>query len=254
MGIQMNRLYWIIIVLAILITSCAQAGSPISDATEGPPSASHTIIIESSYTPKPTDTPLPTNTPRPTNTPQPTATDTPVPEPIVISGSGDDVVDIDKWSGPAILRITYHGGSNFVVWNYGTDGEKIDLLVNTIGSYEGTRPLDFMDDEFTTRFQIESSGQWEITILPFIEIRTEQVPSTFIGRGDDVIYLNGEPDLLRIDASTAKSNFVIWGFGNRIDLLVNEIAPYDGVVIAGSDIFVLVIEAEGDWSIEVTSK
>lgn len=245
----MNRTYWITIVFAILISSCGQAGTPLVE----PPIASHTPISEPSNTPKPTDTPQPTNTPRPTKTPLPTATNTPIPEPILLSGSGDDVIDIDKWSGPAIVRITYQGGSNFVIWNYGADGEKIDLLVNTIGSYEGTRPLDFLDEEFTTRFQIESSGQWDLTILPLIEIRVEQVPSTFTGEGDDVIYLNGEPDLLRIDASTAKSNFVIWGFGNRRDLLVNEIAPYDGVVIAGSGVSVLVIEAEGEWSIEVTA-
>jgi len=35
---------------------------------------------------------------------------------------------------------------------------------------------------------------------------------------------------------------------------VNEIAPYEGVVIANKDTNVLVIEAEGEWSIEVTTK
>ncbi len=77
----------------------------------------------------------------------------------------------------------------------------------------------------------------------------------FEGTGDDVVYLDGDtPDLLKIDASKADSNFVIWGFGNTRDLLVNEIAPYDGVVIVSSDTSVLVIEAEGAWSIEVTTR
>ncbi len=131
MRILMKRFHWSTIVLAILITSCGQAGSP----TVEPLTASHTPFSEPSDTPKPTDTPQPTNTPRPTNTPLPTATNTPIPEPIIISGSGDDVVDIDKWSGPAILIINYQGRSNFVISNYGAGGEKIDLLVNTIGSY-----------------------------------------------------------------------------------------------------------------------
>jgi hypothetical protein len=243
----------IALVLLIAILACGQSAAPTAEPTAGvvtdtasPP--------EPTNTPLPTDTPLPTSTPRPTNTPVPTATHTPIPEPISVSGSGDDVVDIEKWDGPAIARISYSGGSNFVVWNYDADGDKIDLLVNTVGNYEGTRPLDFLDTEHTARFQVESSGEWEITILPLAEIRTEAVPGNFAGNGDEVIYLDGTPDLLKIDASTATSNFVIWAYGNRRDLLVNDIAPYDGVVIAGSDTAVLVIEAEGDWSIEVTSK
>jgi hypothetical protein len=241
------------LLLAITTLACGQSTAPppeppaqlVTD-TASPP--------EPTNTPLPTDTPLPTKTPRPTNTPIPTATPTPVPEPISVSGSGDDVVDIEKWDGPAIARISYRGGSNFVVWNYGTDGDKIDLLVNTIGQYDGTRPLDFLDTEHTARFQVESSGEWEIAILPLTEIRIESVPGTFTGNGDEVVYLDGTPDLLKVNASSAASNFVIWAYGNRRDLLVNDIAPYDGVVIAGSDTAVLVIEAEGDWSIEVTSK
>jgi hypothetical protein len=239
--------------LFAFLIACAQTSAPAPEATPAP-LPSNTSVPAPTSSPAPTNTPLPTDTPRPTNTPPPTSTNTPLPEPIVFSGSGDNVVEVQKWSGPAILRISYAGSSNFVVWNYGADGEKIDLLVNTIGTYEGTRPLDFLDSEFTTRLQIESSGQWEITILPLIQVRTELVPGTFTGNGDDVVYLDGSPDLLKIDASTAKSNFVIWGFGQVRDLLVNEIAPYDGVVIVGSGIFILAIEAEGDWSIEVTSK
>jgi len=92
-----------------------------------------------------------------------------------------------------------------------------------------------------------------IEVLPLQVIRTVDVPGTFDGSGDDVINLSGsDPDLLKIDASQAKSNFVIWGFGNRKDLLVNEIAPYDGVIIAGKDTSILVIEAEGPWTVEVT--
>lgn len=127
--------------------------------------------------------------------------------------------------------------------------------MNIIGQYEGTRPLDFLDEQQTVRFQIESSGQWGIEVLPLLQGRKAEVPGTLEGKGDDVVFLAGEtPDLLKIDATTAQSNFVVWGYGNRRDLLVNEIAPYDGVVVAGGNTIVLVIEAEGNWSIEITSK
>lgn len=171
-------------------------------------------------------------------------------------------MDVQKWDGPALAHITYGGSGNFAVWNYGTDGERIDLLVNTISKYEGTRPLDFLGDEHTTRFQIEGRGQWEIQVLPFEQIRRVDIPGKFNGKGDEVIYMKGtgRPDLLNIDASQAKSNFAIWGYGNDRDLLVNEIAPYTGTVIVASSLptdngaLVLVVEAEGDWSIEVTMR
>lgn len=205
-------------------------------------------------TPLPTSTPRPTNTPRPTYTPRPTSTPTPRPEPIVLTGSGDSVVGFEKWKGPALAHIVYTGSGNFVVWNYGPDGEKIDLLVNTIGQYEGTRPLDFMDDD-TVRFEVESSGQWKIEVLPLDHIRVEEVPGIIEGIGDDVVALIGkEPDLLKVDASSARSNFVIWGYGKGVDLLVNEVAPYSGTVVVSRDTFILVIEAEGPWTIEVTAR
>jgi len=111
-----------------------------------------------------------------------------------------------------------------------------------------------MVDENTSRFQVESSGDWTIEVLPLAKTRRVTVPSMFEGMGDEVVVLDGSPDLLRIDASTARSNFAIWAYGNRRDLLVNEIAPYTGLVIAGSDTAILAIHAEGEWSIEVTSR
>lgn len=49
-----------------------------------------------------------------------------------------------------------------------------------------------------------------------------------------------------------RRNAPVWGYGDRRRLPVNEIAPYDGTVVAGKATGVLVIEAEGPWSIEMT--
>lgn len=253
---KLSRRRIVIILVLALIFLCVIVASLSSDGTDGTtPSGTEVAEEQPSVdvsTPTTEPSKAPTTTPEPTDTPFPTVTNTPPPEPIILTGSGDDVIEVEKWSDAALLKISYQGGGNFAVWSYGADNEPIDLLVNTIGSYEGTRPLDFLEGELTTRFQIESSGQWEFTILPLSEIRTEKIPGTILGVGDDVILLDGEPDLLKIDASTAESNFIVWGYGNYSDLLVNEIAPYTGVVIAGNDVLILVIEAEGEWSIEVT--
>lgn len=228
--------------------------------------------VESTDTPQPTDTPVPTDTPDPTDTPTPTPTptpgptntprptDTPVPptptpEPIILTGSGDSVVDVDKGEDAALAHITYTAGSNFIVENYGPDGERIDLLVNTIGSYEGTRPLDFMANDTTKRFQIRSSGAWEIRVVPLTQARTLEVPGTAEGTGDDVLLLVGDtPDLLEADATDATSNFIVVGYGDRRDLLVNEIAPYYGTVILSPKTLILEIRATGPWTVDVSSQ
>ncbi len=160
------------------------------------------------------------------------------------------------------MSLKYNGSGNFAVINYDAQGQQIDLLVNTIGKYEGTIPLDFARDfspaEKTARLSVESSGEWEIQILPIEDagLVMVKIPATIQGVGDDVVWIVGlDPDLLIIDATKAESNFAVWGWGPGVyDLLVNEIAPYSGTVIIPMNTVVLIIQATGPWSIEVTTK
>jgi len=205
-------------------------------------------------TPAPSNTPAPTRTPLPTQTPTVSPTATPLPKPIKLSGSGDSVVDVDKGDWPAIATIKYTGGSNFSIWTYGEDGKENDLLVNTIGAYQGVRLIDAAEGEATTRLQIKSSGNWEIEIAHVTQARRVKVPGTVSGNGDDVVILDGKPDVGKVDASKAKSNFVVWAYSaSDADLAVNKIAPYTGTIIL-SDALMLDIKATGPWSIEVTAK
>lgn len=191
----------------------------------------------------------------PTFTPTDLPTITPAPQPIILTGSGDSVVDVNKWYGAALLSAVYNGGSNFIVENYDANGNRIDLLINTIGHYKGVRPLDFRVSESTARFQVTASGPWELQILPLENITRVIIPGTYQGNGDDVIALNGGiPDLLEVDASHAYSNFIIYSYSTSADLLVNEIAPYSGTVILPSNTIILEIIAEGNWSIQITTK
>jgi hypothetical protein len=149
-----------------------------------------------------------------------------------------------------------------VVWNYGATNEQIDLLVNTVGTYDGTRPLDWESGQQTAKLQIKASGQWKITVSPLAAARREQVPSTVSGEGDDVVVLvpaTGEIDTLKIDATKAQRNFILYGWGTTSDLLANEIAPYSGTVLVAASLpangnLLLDIRATGEWSIEVTTR
>ena len=69
-----------------------------------------------------------------------------------VHGSGDDVVSIGDPIGDA--HFTNHGSSNFVVQAYGGSDT---LVINAIGSYSGTKPL-----QGPEVIQVKSDGNWSI--------------------------------------------------------------------------------------------
>ena len=186
----------------------------------------------------------------------------PTPKPVSLSARGDDVVDITKWRGPALARISHTGSRNFSVTNYNSNGSSLNLLVNTIGPYSGLLPIDFLAAEETSRFEITADGSWEIELVTLDQIAEIRAPGTFSRRGDYVFMVSGSRavDLLRVDASQASRNFILRAYGNNGSLLVNEIAPYTGTVavppstLLDSGSVILVVEATGEWSIEATTK
>lgn len=242
---------------------------PSSEPEPAPEPEAITILITATpeETPLPTEPPPPTNTPEPTKTPKPTATPTepptptpepsptPVPDPIILTGSGDSVVDFENLFNASIAHIRGNAArDNFAVWNYGNDGSRLDLLVNTIDPYDGVVLLD-LGETRTTRFEVTAVGDWEIVVDFIMSTRILDIPGTIEGTGDDVIVLDGPPrDLAHIKGNEAEDNFAIWGYGSSSDLLVNTIDPYEGTVVLAEDTILLVITAVGPWSIEVTGK
>lgn len=205
----------------------------------------------------PTNTlpPTPTKTRVPTETAEPTATSVPE-QPITLTGTGDTVVDFDKWNGPALMRVTHNGSRNFMLRTYPADSnDYYDLLINTVGSYQGVLPLDFRDGEHTSRLVINADGPWEMHIDPLDTIKFLTVPGTYQSVGDDVVGLDGRaPDLLKIDASFASGNFIVEATTGVRELLVNEIAPYTGTVVLSNDTTTLIVTASGPWNIGVTAR
>src|SRR5699024_1297637 len=89
-----------------------------------------------------------------TSTESPTTTTPPV-ESQEASGTGDDVVDLEETEAPQTMEFDCSGCSSNVVVN--SDGHN-STLVNEIGSYSGTRPV-----ELPGLFVIESNGDWTIS-------------------------------------------------------------------------------------------
>lgn len=247
-------------IILLFVSACA-APAPAQKPEIGPIAKAETavalawtevILTQTAAAPTSTFTPPP-----PTNTPKPTITFTPAPQPIILKGSGDSVVDISKWQGVGLLKAIYNSGSNFIVSNYDKNGSHINTTINAIGSYSGTQLIDVFDEDHTARLEIKASGPWEIDILPLSSIRHVSIPGVIQGVGDDVIFFDGNsPDLLKADASQANSNFIVHAIATdgSYDTAFNEIAPYVGTAILNNTTRIIEVTAEGPWSIEVTTK
>lgn len=225
-----------------LITPTAAAAAAATERPTEPPPPTET--------PAPTDTPAPTATPAPTPTPEPTATPTPLPEPVVLKGRGKVVTEPFMPPAPISRVIFTHAGRrNFAVTLY-VNGERSDLLVNTIGAYEGTRPIVTDGEVF---LEIDADGAWTAIVEPIP--RDDSFAQGLEGSGDTVSALfapleRGTPFTFSHDG---ERNFVVTLFcaGGR-QLVANEIGVVTGEVVVRSmdGPCIWDVQADGAWSVK----
>lgn len=171
-------------------------------------------------------------------------------ETITYSGSGNDVIAVQKGPGPALAYITGNtAGRHFAITSYGEGQEYLDLLVNTTDPYQGVRPLDFGAAELTTLFEVKAEGPWHIELRSLEGARVLETPGTISASGDEVVALRGEPSTLFIEGNQAGRYFGVIGRGATWDLLANETDPYSGRSLVEPGVTFLVIQATGAWSI-----
>lgn len=257
----------VVLTIAMLLSACGVSDAQIQAAIDKTSDAKNTkVSIEATHTqtttptatvtypPEPTKTPKPTSTTKPSNTPKPTNTPTKVPESILLEGSGDDVIEVDKWDGPAILDISRDGGGHFAVKSYSEDGEYLELLVNAIGPYDGKVAMDLLGlhaDENTAMLEISANGPWKIVIHPFssVHLNMMKAPGIYENNTDDMIFVDGSSKTATITCE--KGHIAVKGLtSDRYHLLVNEIGPYEGKVVIPNGLILLVVTASAPWSIE----
>lgn len=164
-------------------------------------------------------------------------------ESVSLEGTGDDVISIPTAPDHLLVAtISHDGSSNFAIESHSADGDG-DLLVNTIGSYSGTVPVNFLFE--ADELEITADGPWEIVISDFFE--QPVLEDSIEGDGDQVLVVGTDANRLAI-THDGESNFAVLGWGQQRNLLVNEIGTYDGTVRLG-DALALEINADGTWTI-----
>lgn len=232
--------------LALGLGACSVEGGVIA-----PPSSASTTEAEtatsaspapsaSSTAPTPTPTPTPPPTPEPEPEPDPDAF-----EPSTVTGTGASVVPVPAGSALGIITASHDGSSNFALWAMDAANNQVDLLVNEIGGYAGTVPWGFKD-EGVTSVQVEADGSWSLTFAPVTAATELTMPTS--GTGDSVLLYRGGAATPTF-THAGESNFAVWVYGNRSDLLVNEIGTYTGMHAMTAGPAFVVVEADGAWTI-----
>ena len=96
------------------------------------------------------------------STSEPTSTPEPTPEPISLSGEGKTATQfIELQKGLWVVDLNHGGNSNFVITVLDSNGDYVKLLVNEIGSFDGSAALTV---ENTDKYllDVEADGSWTI--------------------------------------------------------------------------------------------
>jgi hypothetical protein len=255
------RRRWVIVagvVLVLLAVAGAISGGEdgATDTADGSPTTSTTADsgTTTSEDPAPTTTEATATTAESTTTTTSSTTTTtttaPPAEPIVYTGSGSQVVQVDVPDDYLAAAISHQGRSNFAVVSYDTAGNRLDLIVNEIGDHLGTHLV----PERPGALEVTADGTWNITFLPPELLRRATEP-TIGGRGPDVVVVS-DLDLSGLVTGTfrhsGESNFAVigWSDDDR-NLLVNEIGVYEGQAVVSADTILFEVQADGDWVIQL---
>jgi len=164
-------------------------------------------------------------------------------DPITESGNGDAVVSLPSASG-AVIEVKYTGDRNFVVWTLDDGNEERDLLVNTVGSYEGNAA--YFDDG-ATQLKVSANGSWTIVVSPLSA--APMMTGNDSGRGDSVLLYDTEAARWDFTHNGAR-NFIVYRLvPGDLELLVNTIGVYEGTVPVTAAAGVVTIQADGDWTL-----
>jgi hypothetical protein len=166
-------------------------------------------------------------------------------QPITITGRGQTATNqITPRSARSIAQFTHSGSRNFVV--YVNRGSQRELLINTIGSYQGERPI--LGTEPLT-FDIEADGNWSMALRPI----PSGAAAPFSGTGDRVSGLFDPPAVGPWEfANAGRANFVVYLYcGSARQLIENRIGDFTGSATTrfGMGPCFWEVQSDGKWEL-----
>lgn len=151
-----------------------------------------------------------------------------------------------------VATITHDGGSNFSVNSLNEHGDHMELLVNTVGPYEGTVPLNLTGNPAS--LEIMTSGNWTVTTAPLSTVPVWDGEAPLEGEGSQTIVVDGVGDdstqFTFTYVASQSSNFIVRAMDQEQQRgLVNELGEVTTTSPIPAWALVLVITSEGTWTI-----
>ncbi len=254
--------------LAPTATSAATAAAPTNTATLVPTALPPTVAATATATVMPSPTfpraPLPTIGPTSTRVP-PTAVPQPMPStPVTIEGRGQQASQPVKLNAGLVTVNSSHTGSgNFIVQLIDSKAATVALVANVIGSVASSTAFRVPADGDYIANVIAAGGTWKLTIQPIGAVElgfAVGLPQRFEGRSNQntplIIATAGA--LRVVGKHSGQGNFIVQVLdsqGRSVGLAANAIGNAETsqiVRIPTNGVYVLVVQAGGDWTIEVT--
>lgn len=165
-------------------------------------------------------------------------------------GTGPMTIDLPALptSSLTMATITHSGDSTFAVYTTDAKHQQLDLVVNQLGHYAGTVPLNFDADD-PRGLDVQASGPWTIDVKSVLY--APQFDTTTSGSGDDIRVYTGVAGTAAIHA-TGTSNFAIRHYSQSgTVLVVNEIGAVDGTYPWPAGVAFVQVLSNGPWTIDV---
>lgn len=173
-------------------------------------------------------------------------------DPIRLSGTGDDVIDVSiPGDVLAIAEIVLEGEGHTSIWTTDENNEQSALLANEIGAWQGVSPVHLSYEAKMRGLDVSADGAWSIVFKPIADAR-DLTSAGIEGTTDDVLdgyRLAGEI----VDIThTGDGHFSVTAYtddGEYLELISNEIGAYEGRRRLPAGTRWLEIQADGPWSI-----
>ena len=170
-------------------------------------------------------------------------------DPIVFTGSGDDVLEIESPDYYFGFRIAGNAvGKYFAVKTYNSSGGYGELLVSTTDEYSGVTYDPSLD---VSMIEVTAEGEWTIEVIDLITLDIIETGDTITGSGDYIFSLYKHGKTATISGNAAGQYFAVKSYdnyGRYSDLLVSSTDPYKGKVMLKNDATIVSVTAIGDWS------
>lgn len=138
------------------------------------------------------------------------------------------------------------------MWLLDSDGERVDLLTSSSGSFHGTK-LVRIPRAGTYLCDVSATGKWDISVSPPMQLDAVSQVQGAAQAGTDLITVAGGLRVFRLNHD-GRGHFGVWlldSEGERVELLASTSGQFAGskAVKLKSGVYALDISADGRWEI-----